>query len=213
MVECIIFDCDGTLVDSEYHCNLGLEMMLRPYKVKSSASALMAKYRGEKLANILHSIEEEHNIVLEEHFVAEYRALVNTLFEKELNPCDGVIEFLNQNTIRSCVASSGPTKKINKALEITDLKKYFGENIFSSYEINSWKPEPDIFFYAAKKMGIPPNRCLVVEDSMKGITAALAARMKTVLFDPTNLHQTVRDVSRIDSMRKLNTIIASYDTP
>ena len=122
MVKCIIFDCDGTLVDSEYHCNLGLEMMLRPYKVKSSASALMAKYRGEKLANILHSIEEEHNIVLEEHFVAEYRALVNTLFEKELNPCDGVIEFLNQNTIRSCVASSGPTKKINKALEITDLK-------------------------------------------------------------------------------------------
>ena len=62
-------------------------------------------------------------------------------------------------------------------------------------------------------MGKPPNRSLVVEDRKKGITAALAAGMKTVLFAPTNLHQTVRDVSRIDSMRKLNTIIASYDTP
>ena len=211
MIKCLIFDCDGTLVDSEYLCNLGLEIQLRNYGVESSAHEMMEKYRGGKLAEILQSIEKEHNILLKENFVSEYRELVNKLFENELNPCEGVLRFLSQNTLSICVASSGPTKKINKALEITGLKKYFGDNIFSSYEINSWKPDPDIFLYAAKRMGMNPDECLIIEDSIKGIESGLAAGMKTVLFDPMNRFDNISGVQNIDKMDKLMDIISVHN--
>lgn len=136
---------------------------------------MMEKYRGGKLADILKTLEEEHDILFKEDFVLEYRELVDELFEKELNSCERVSEFLNQNTLSVCVAPSGPIKKIKKALEETDLKKYFDNNVFSSYEINSWKPIPDIFLYAAEKMGFYPNECLIIEDSIIGIKSALTA--------------------------------------
>lgn len=211
MIKCLIFDCDGTLVDSELLCNLGLEIKLRDYGIETSAHSMMEKYRGGKLANILKSLEKEHHILLKEDFVAAYRKLVEELFEKELTPCEGVSEFLAFNTLAVCVASSGPVQKINKSLEITHLKKFFGNHIFSSYEINSWKPDPAIFLYAAKTMGFSPHECLVIEDSTKGIEAGLAAGMKTILFDPMNLHPEVNQVERIDNMIKLKHIISAHN--
>ncbi|OJJ14238.1 haloacid dehalogenase [marine bacterium AO1-C] len=211
MIKCLIFDCDGTLVDSEFLCNLGLEIKLRDYGIETSAYAMMEKYRGGKLAHILKSIEETHGILLKDDFVSAYRKLVDELFEKELNPCKGVTEFLALNTLPVCVASSGPVQKINKALEITDLKQYFDNNVFSSYEINSWKPDPDVFLYATQKMGFHPDECLVIEDSLKGIEAGLAAGIKTILFDPTNLYQAIDKVPRIDNMNKLKNVISAHN--
>ncbi|HAS42239.1 MAG TPA: haloacid dehalogenase [Microscillaceae bacterium] len=211
MIKCLIFDCDGTLVDSEFLCNLGLEIKLRDYGIETSAHTMIEKYRGGKLAHILKSIEKAHGILLKDDFVSAYRKLVDELFEKELNPCEGVSEFLALNTLPVCVASSGPVQKINKALEITDLKKYFDTHIFSSYEINSWKPDPDIFLYAAQKMGFRPNECLVIEDSLKGIEAGLAAGMKTILFDPMNLYPHINKVPRIDKMNQLKHIISAHN--
>ncbi len=207
MIKCIIFDCDGTLVDSELLCNIGLEIKLRDYGIESSASAMMKKYRGGKLADILKSIENEYNIELNKDFIPDYRDLVEQLFEKELTTCKGVTEFLKQNTLAVCVASNGPIKKTSKALDITGLAKYFKNNIFSAYEVNSWKPNPDLFIHAAKTMGFKPNECLVVEDSKKGIEAGLAAGMKTVLFDPINLHQDIQNINRIQTMVELEHII------
>jgi len=116
MIKCIIFDCDGTLVDSEYLCNLGLEMMLENYGIDSSATEMMERYRGGKLAAILQDIESEHQIILKDNFVTSYRILVDELFEKELRPCEGVDKALNGILLPKCVASSGPLDKIKKAL-------------------------------------------------------------------------------------------------
>ncbi len=211
MIKCLIFDCDGTLVDSELICNLGLEIQLREYNIETSANDMMKKYRGGKLAEILKSIEEEHNIVLKDNFVKNYRELIELLFEKKLTACEGVNEMLQNIDLPICVASSGPTKKINKALSITGLKKYFNENIYSSYEINSWKPDPEIFLHAAKEMGFYPNECLVIEDSMKGIQAGLAANMKTVLYDPMYVHENIEGVYKINGMNELKDIISTHN--
>ncbi len=209
MIKCLIFDCDGTLVDSEYLCNLGLEIKLREYGIEASADQMMKKFRGGKLSEILDSLEKEHQITFQENFVTEYRELVEQLFEKDLVPFKGVIEFLEQNILPVCVASSGPIKKIKTSLEVTGLTKYFGNNIFSSYEINSWKPEPDLFLHAAKTMGFQPSECLVIEDSRLGIQSGLAAGMKTILFDPLNLNEYIKGVERFSYMDELKTII--YD--
>lgn len=213
MIQCIIFDCDGTLVDSEYLCNLALEIKLKEYGVEASAQAMLEQYRGGKLADILQSIEAKHQITLKEGFVPNYRILVEELFEKELKPCVGVPEFLSTNTLPVGVASSGPVKKIKKALAITGLQSYFGHRIFSAYQINSWKPEPDLYLHAAEKMGVKPGHCLVVEDSMKGLEAGLAAGMHTVLFDPANLFSTIEEVPRIHHMIQLQGIISQQNGP
>jgi len=87
------------------------------------------------------------------------------------------------------------------------LQHFFGDHIFSSYTINSWKPEPDLFLHAAKQMGFLPKECLVIEDSMKGIRAGLMAKIKTVLFDPSGEQYSPKEVNKIDTMTKLRQLI------
>jgi len=207
MIKCIIFDCDGTLVDSEYLCNLGLEIKLRELQIEESAHEMMIQYRGGKLSEILKSLELKHNIVLDESFVTSYRVLVETLFEKKLKPIDGVINTLEKLDLPICVASSGPLKKIEKSLSLTNLKHFFNDNIFSSYEVNSWKPEPGLLLHAAEKMGFPPDQCAVVEDSQIGIHAAIAANMSAMLYDPLNLNIKDSRVRSIKQMSELHSII------
>jgi len=128
MVECIIFDCDGTLVDSEYLCCLGLETKLKEYGLHLSANKLTLKYRGWKLSNIIQEIENEHQLKLNNDFVASYRKLVAELFERNLTPSKGVVDALESIDLPKCVASSGPLEKIQKALLVSGLSKYFGSN-------------------------------------------------------------------------------------
>ena len=77
-----------------------------------------------------------------------------------------------------CVASSGPVEKIRLNLTTANLIDKFEGRIFSSYDIGSWKPEPGIFLHAAKTMGYSPEECLVIEDSIAGIKAAVAGGFK-----------------------------------
>jgi len=210
MIKCIIFDCDGTLVDSEYLCNHALHMKLREYSVQEPAEQLLHKYRGGKLATILQSIEAEHNIQLGDGFAADYRILVDQLFNKELKACAGVARMLAKLNLAKCVASSGPRQKIHSALSITGLHKFFEGNIYSSYEIDSWKPDPGIFLHAASQMGFSPDQCAVVEDSLLGIAAAQAAGMKPILYDPQGIHSVPAGVMSIRDMSVLHSVIAGH---
>lgn len=210
MTECIIFDCDGTLVDSEHLSNLALEIKLKEYGVESHAHEMLVKYRGAKLSTILESLASEHQIKFGEDFIPSYRQLVSKLFEEHLLPCDGVVELLDNLNLAVCVASSGPIKKIEQALSITGLSKYFDGNIFSSYQINSWKPAPEIFYHAAKEMGFKPSQCVVVEDSEVGIKAAISAGMFAIHYNPHYLKSNLHNIVSISDMRSLQKVLASH---
>jgi len=207
MIKCVIFDCDGTLVDSEYLCNLGLEIKLREYGVEASASEMMERFRGGKLANILEILESDHQVKLGDDFVLSYRSLVDELFEQQLQPCEGVNEMLNEIELPKCVASSGPLQKIGRALSVAGLSHHFNGKIFSSYVIESWKPDPGIFLHAAREMGFQPHECAVVEDSPVGIAAAKSAGMFSVLYDPSGKQESVENTNRIRHMRQLKSAI------
>ena len=94
-------------------------------------------------------------------------------------------EMLKALPYAKCVASSGPPEKIRESLALSGLAGYFGENVFNSYVVKSWKPEPGLFLHAAAAMGFAASRCVVVEDSEPGIQAAQAAGMAAVQFAPT----------------------------
>jgi HAD superfamily hydrolase (TIGR01509 family) len=203
MIKCIIFDCDGTLVDSEYLCNLGLEIKLREYGIDLSAHEIMEKYLGGKLATTLQAIESEHKIDLKDDFVPSYRALVSKLFKESLKPCEGVHKMLSEIDLPKCVASNGPLEKMHLSLAISGLTDYFHGKLFSAFDVGIWKPDPGIFLHVAKEMGFQPNECAVVEDSPVGILAAKSAGMFSVLYDPKDIHSAVKDTCKIRHMQEL----------
>ncbi|MFZ3087561.1 MAG: HAD-IA family hydrolase [Methylotenera sp.] len=177
---CVIFDLDGTLVDSEGLCNQAFLDLLP--QLNDTVESLTLRYRGQKLAPILADIEKRLCRKLPDTFEQHYRQRIAELFSSELKPMPGVLEMLEIMNFPKCIASSGPPLKIRQALQVSGLASYFGGNIFSSYEVGSWKPEPDLFQFAANAMGFTPSQCVVIEDSNVGIQAAIAAGMKAFRY-------------------------------
>lgn len=202
-VRCVIFDCDGTLVDSEYLCNFALEIRLRDLGIDESAETLVAEFRGWKLARICEAIEQRHEVRLGEDFISQYRLTVERLFAEQLRPIAGIAEALEQISQPKCVASSGPLEKIHQSLELTALAGFFGRHVFSSYVIQSWKPEPGLFLHASERMGFAPEQCLVIEDSDVGIEAARRAGMRALWFRGDAGHPSAQGITCFDHMSQL----------
>ncbi|MCA9054279.1 MAG: HAD-IA family hydrolase [Planctomycetaceae bacterium] len=182
MRPCLIFDLDGTLVDSETICNQALLDLLPD--LNASTDLLIERYRGRRLSDILRDIELQIGQSLPSDFEASYRKRVTDLFTSELKPIAGACDFLDQSTHTRCIASSGPMHKIVHALTVTGMAKYF-DHVFSSYDVGSWKPDPGLFLHAASMMGRLPVECIVIEDSSVGIVAAKAAGMRALRFRPS----------------------------
>lgn len=127
-------------------------------------------------------LEHRFGCTLPKDFEEIYRLRVATLFESSLESFEGVHDVLARLSVPACIATSAPLSKVEPALKKTDLAAYFGRNIFSSYAIDSWKPEPGIFLHAARQMGAEAGCCLVLDDSEPGIQAAKAAAMNAIQF-------------------------------
>ncbi|MBI1348265.1 HAD-IA family hydrolase [bacterium] len=181
---CLLFDLDGTLVDSEGLCQQGYLDLLP--ELEDTIESMAMKYRGRKFANIVVDLESRLGREVPADFEPRYRKRVAELFDTRLQANPGVAELLAALPQPMCVASSAPLAKIRHALAVTGLAPHFGERLFSAYEVQCWKPDPGLFLHAAKAMGFPPNQCVVIEDSEVGLAAGLAAGMRTLHYNPAN---------------------------
>ena len=184
MIKCVIFDCDGTLVDSEMLCGLGLEIKLKESGIKTDAKSMVERFRGWKLANIIDVLSAEFNLNLDDEFIASYRQLVGDLFDSQLKSIPNVAIALSKISQPKCVASNAPLDKIEQAVRVTNLEHFFERNLFSAYTVQAWKPKPDLFLYAAEMMKVLPQDCVVVEDSILGVEAAQRAGMRSLFYQP-----------------------------
>jgi HAD superfamily hydrolase (TIGR01509 family) len=169
--EAIIFDCDGTLVDSEV---LGIQVLVECVAEIGLAFPMeeaVARFTGAKMADSIALIEQRLGHPVPSDFVPEMRRRMAAVF-RELS-------------IPYCVASNGPREKMEVSLQVTGLLPYFQGRIFSAYDIGSWKPAPQMFLHAAQALGVAPERCAVVEDSILGAQAGKAAGMTVFGYDPT----------------------------
>ena len=189
----VIFDCDGVLVDSE---TVGLRMlaqMVNEYGLYISAEEAKIKFRGRKIADCVSEIESQLGRRLPDNFIKVFRSRSYETFRQELRPCKNVKFVLDHLDIPVCVASSAPLEKIELTLGITKLRDYFGERIYSAYELGAWKPDPTLFLHAASEMKTSPEDCVVIEDSTVGVQAGIAAGMRVFGY--------ADDSARADSLR------------
>ncbi|MFZ3558264.1 HAD family hydrolase [Streptomyces sp. BH055] len=182
----VIFDNDGVLVDSEPISNTLLAGYLTELGHPTSYEESLRDYMGAAMHRVHDVVLERTGQRLPEDFDEVFHARVFAAFERELEPVDGIVEVLERLTadgVPYCVASSGSHERIRVGHRKTGLDKWFGdERIFSSQDVGRGKPAPDLFLYAADRMGVPPEKCLVVEDSPLGVQAAVAAGMDVYGF-------------------------------
>ena len=178
----MIFDCDGVLVDTELISNTVLAGLLTEAGLPTTFEDCMRDYRGRSIASVLALAEQRFGAPLPGDVTARYFEAIEDVFVRDLEPVPGVIEALDRITLPSCVASSGPHHKMAVTLRTTGLWERFEGRIFSATEVQHGKPAPDLFLHAAARMGFDPAHTAVVEDSVPGIEAAVAAGMRALAF-------------------------------
>lgn len=179
----LIFDCDGVLIDSEFlasrvelerlaelGCRIDMEEYLLSTLGRTDEEVIWADWASR------------YGVELPADFVNQTRNLVAAAFERELQTIPAIEEALHRLPYPRCVASGSRRERLERNLKLTGLIDYFGDHYYSATQVPRGKPHPDLFFFAASRFGIPPDHCIVIEDSPFGVRAALAAGMQLLVF-------------------------------
>lgn len=179
-VDLVIFDCDGVVVDSERLTVAVEARMLTELGWPITVEEVVRRFVGGSSESMLAEIEQHLGAELAAEFDRRSTEEIVAAFHAELRPVDGVrelVEALDRADVPTCIASSGSHRKMDLTLGITGLRPLFEGRIYSGSEVARGKPAPDLFLHAARSMGVEPGRCAVVEDSINGVRAAVAAGM------------------------------------
>ena len=181
-IDLVIFDCDGVLVDSEAISSRIFRDCLAELGVALTLEEAMLFGIGKSSTTFAAAIEQEFGITLPAGFIEGRRAQIMNAFTSELRPIEGIPELLAALKLKRCVASNSHIDRVRQALTTTRLLPHLDPHIYTAAMVAHGKPAPDLFLYAAAQHGVLPERCLVVEDSLSGVVAALAAGMPVVGF-------------------------------
>ena len=176
----VIFDCDGVVVDSERIVFDVFGAFIRSLGVHLTEAETREQFLGRTLAACVTIVERLSGKPVPPEAVVEYIAERDRVLREHVRPVDGIREVLEELTIPFCIASSGGYDKMRITLGATGLMPLFEGRVFSATEVPRGKPAPDIFLFAAERMGMKPQRTVVVEDTVSGVRAGCAAGM-TVL--------------------------------
>ena len=178
----IIFDCDGVLVDSEaISCRAHAEVLSR-HGYPITREQVFDRFLGRSTRQASSEVEAELGRALPDDFHVQLRDEQFRSFEADLEAVPHIHAALDAIVQPICVASSGSQQRMRLTLGRTHLYNRFAPNIFSSSQVLNGKPAPDLFLFAAEQMNVPPEHCLVIEDSVAGIAGAIAAGMPVLGF-------------------------------
>lgn len=206
----VIFDCDGVLIDSERLAIRTESQILTELGWPLTEDEVIEHFVGRSSLYMQTVIEERLGRPIDWKVVFERR--VREVCERELLPVEGVIAMLDELTVPSCVASSSSHSMLAFKLGLTGLAERFSGRVFSADDVAHGKPDPAVFLFAAASMGAAPGRCAVIEDSVSGVEAGLAAGMHVFAFSGsvTSVQQLERDgVVIFESMEFLPAVLAN----
>lgn len=181
-IDLVIFDCDGVLIDSEIISSTILIAELEASGVFVTFDYFQKNFLGRSFPKVAEAVRKTFNVALHDAFEETYRHRLLAAFETQLRPTNQVADVLGSITTAKCVATSSSPTRVKRSLSLTGLTDFFGEDVFTSSLVPNGKPAPDLFYYASEKMNVIPDRCLVIEDSLPGIEAAVSAGMHVWRF-------------------------------
>jgi HAD superfamily hydrolase (TIGR01509 family) len=202
----IIFDCDGVLVDSEPISNRVFCEALNKAGVAISLSELFASYVGLSLEQGLNRINQNYGVLLGSDFLVDYKVARDAALAAEIKPIAGVEAVISQLTLPYCVASNSEASKVEKMLGLTGLLAYFSGRIFSAADFGKPKPAPDIYLKIAAEFGIAPAACLVIEDTVTGVSAGVAAGMQVIGYSATTSEQALTAAGAVQVFKAMSDI-------
>jgi len=176
----VIWDCDGVLIDSERLAVRTESQILTELGWPLTEADVVELFVGRSSRYMQTVIEEKLGRPVD--WKVQFEQRVREACERELEPVDGVIDALDAIDIPSCVASSSSHAMLNFKLGLTGLAERFAGRIYSADDVAHGKPDPAVFLFAATSMGVAPERCAVIEDSVSGVEAGVAAGMSVFAF-------------------------------
>ena len=220
--EAILFDCDGVLVDSELITNRVLHAMLNESGWTLSEDECMRIFIGKTVRSETARIEAETGKPLTDAWMAAFYERRNTRLRAELVAISGALEAVRavhtQLQGQIAVASGADKPKVLMQLEKVGMLPYFGAHVFSGHDLPRTKPWPDVYLAAAASLGVDPARCLVIEDSVPGLTAGVRAGATVWGYCPrVNAHSTPESLMTagasmvFDDMADLPRLLAQAD--
>ncbi|BCZ46087.1 phosphatase [Clostridium gelidum] len=202
-MKAVIFDMDGVIIDSEpIHFETDMETM--KYLGCNISKEELEKYVGTTNEYMFSDIKKNYNIEKSVEDIINYRAEIikNKIVQSGLEPIEGIRELLSElkkKNIPAAIASSSPKDFINVVVSKFKLQEYF-KYIVSGEEVENGKPAPDVYIETAKKLGIAPKDCTVIEDSKNGVLAAKVAGMRCIGFQ--NINSGNQDLSKANVIVK-----------
>ena len=178
----VIFDCDGVLIDSEIISARMLVAELSRLGLKIDLTYVERNFLGRSYPVVMDVIRREFGLDLPADFEAQYREGLLAAFQNELKVVPHVHEVLAGMGVPFCVATSSSPRRAEMSLGLVGLSELVGGRLYTSTMVARGKPAPDLFLHAANEMGVDPTRTLVIEDSLTGIRAGLAAGMTVWRF-------------------------------
>ncbi len=210
----VIFDCDGVLVDTEAIANATLAAALTEWGYPITGEAARRRWIGRSMKSVGEDLAAELGDRLPADWLEEVERRDFAIFRERLEPIPYVresIDAIQAAGLRTCVASSGSHAKMDVTLGVTGLKPLFDGRIFSSRQVARGKPHPDLFLFACERMGIAPSDAVVVEDSVAGVTGAVAAGCRALGYagDPLTDAEglAAAGATPFDDMRRLSRLI------
>lgn len=182
MIDLVIFDCDGVLIDSEIISARMLVDELAGLGVQIDLDYVARHFLGRSYPTVMKQIREEFGLDLPPDFEDQYRARLMAAFAAGLQIMPHVRPVLEAMGLPFCIATSSSPMRAASSLGMVGLSHLTGKQLFTATMVSRGKPAPDLFLLCAERHGADPARCLVIEDSLNGIRAGKAAGMQVWRF-------------------------------
>ena len=178
MISLVIFDCDGVLVDSEPIANRVFARELTAHGLAMTPEDVMRTFIGRSRDTCIEMAGRMRGEPLPPGFARTWDDALHVALKNEVKPVDGIPELLRTLAIPYCVASNGEPEHMRIALTAAGLMPFVEGRLFSAAQVARPKPAPDLFLHAARTMGVAPDACAVIEDTVTGVKAAVSAGMR-----------------------------------
>jgi len=176
-----IFDFDGVIADSEALANTVLAEAVSRLGLPTTLDDALTRYMGKRWQDMVAAIEDGIGGPVPDDFSDDLKAAILARFRTDLREVTGAAAFIQRfASVPRCIASSSSLDRLRLCLDVLGLTNTFGDHVFSADMVARGKPHPDIFLLAADRIGVAPAHCLVVEDSISGVRAGVAAGMTVV---------------------------------